>query len=172
MATQCPLPRYRRVRGITLQAARTTSLADRHVLLQSVAVTADHTAKRLTSANGESYESVWAPDLKQGASGVSRTSVVGSPGSDSTVGLGAAQRRLRRPTTSRRHEEAILKDIVELADQPTAGHLRRRDLRQRSELRTRASARRAPRLAPPRDRCGRPWWSMIGRCCSSSAWSH
>ena len=34
----------------------------------------------------------------------------------STVGLGAAQRRLRRPTTSRRHEEAILKDIVELAD--------------------------------------------------------
>jgi nucleotide-binding universal stress UspA family protein len=33
-----------------------------------------------------------------------------------TVGLGAAQRRLRRPTTSRRHEEAILKDIVELAD--------------------------------------------------------
>jgi len=115
MATQCPLPRYRQVRGITLQAARTTSLADRHVLLQSVAVTADHTAKRLTSANGESYESVWAPDLKQGASGVSRTSVVGSPGSDSTVGLGAAQRRLRRPTTSRRHEEAILKDIVELA---------------------------------------------------------
>jgi len=33
-----------------------------------------------------------------------------------TVGLGAAQRRLRRPTASRRHEEAILKDIVELAD--------------------------------------------------------
>jgi Kef-type K+ transport system membrane component KefB len=33
-----------------------------------------------------------------------------------TVGLGAAQRRLRRPTTSRRHEETILKDIVELAD--------------------------------------------------------
>jgi len=33
-----------------------------------------------------------------------------------TVGLGAAQRRLRGPTTSRRHEEAILKDIVELAD--------------------------------------------------------
>jgi nucleotide-binding universal stress UspA family protein len=33
-----------------------------------------------------------------------------------TVGLGAAQRRLRRPTMSRRHEEAILKDIVELAD--------------------------------------------------------
>jgi Kef-type K+ transport system membrane component KefB/nucleotide-binding universal stress UspA family protein len=33
-----------------------------------------------------------------------------------TVGLGAAQRRLRRPTMSRHHEEAILKDIVELAD--------------------------------------------------------
>jgi Kef-type K+ transport system membrane component KefB/nucleotide-binding universal stress UspA family protein len=33
-----------------------------------------------------------------------------------TVGLGAAQRRLRRPSMSRRHEEAILKDIVELAD--------------------------------------------------------
>ena len=33
-----------------------------------------------------------------------------------TVGLGAAQRRLRRPTTTRRHEEGILKDIVELAD--------------------------------------------------------
>jgi Kef-type K+ transport system membrane component KefB/nucleotide-binding universal stress UspA family protein len=33
-----------------------------------------------------------------------------------TVGLGAAQRRLRRPTMSRRHEEVILKDIVELAD--------------------------------------------------------
>ena len=33
-----------------------------------------------------------------------------------TVGLGAAQRRLRRPTASRRHEEGILKDIVELAD--------------------------------------------------------
>jgi len=33
-----------------------------------------------------------------------------------TVGLSSAQRRLRRPTTSRRHEEAILKDIVELAD--------------------------------------------------------
>lgn len=32
------------------------------------------------------------------------------------VGLGAAQRRLRRPTGSRRHEETILKDIVELAD--------------------------------------------------------
>jgi nucleotide-binding universal stress UspA family protein len=33
-----------------------------------------------------------------------------------TVGLGAAQRRLRRPTRSRHHEETILKDIVELAD--------------------------------------------------------
>jgi len=33
-----------------------------------------------------------------------------------TVGLGAAQRRLKRATMSRRHEEAILKDIVELAD--------------------------------------------------------
>jgi nucleotide-binding universal stress UspA family protein len=33
-----------------------------------------------------------------------------------TVGLGAAQRRLRRPTMSRRHEETILKDIVALAD--------------------------------------------------------
>ena len=33
-----------------------------------------------------------------------------------TVGLGAAQRRLRRPTGSRRREETILKDIVELAD--------------------------------------------------------
>jgi len=32
-----------------------------------------------------------------------------------TAGLGAAQRRLKRPTVSRRHEEAILKDIVELA---------------------------------------------------------
>ncbi len=34
----------------------------------------------------------------------------------STVGLGAAQRRLKRPTPTRRHEESILKDIVELAD--------------------------------------------------------
>ena len=34
----------------------------------------------------------------------------------STVGLGAAQRRLKRPTPTRRHEEAVLKDIVELAD--------------------------------------------------------
>jgi nucleotide-binding universal stress UspA family protein len=32
------------------------------------------------------------------------------------IGLGSPQRRLRRPTTSRRHEEAILKDIVELAN--------------------------------------------------------
>jgi Kef-type K+ transport system membrane component KefB/nucleotide-binding universal stress UspA family protein len=34
----------------------------------------------------------------------------------STTGLGAAQRRLRRPTRTHRHEEAVLKDIVELAD--------------------------------------------------------
>jgi nucleotide-binding universal stress UspA family protein len=34
----------------------------------------------------------------------------------STVGLGAAQRRLKRPTPTRRHEEAVLKDIVGLAD--------------------------------------------------------
>jgi nucleotide-binding universal stress UspA family protein len=34
----------------------------------------------------------------------------------STVGLGAAQRRLKRPTPTRRHEEAVLKEIVELAD--------------------------------------------------------
>jgi Kef-type K+ transport system membrane component KefB/nucleotide-binding universal stress UspA family protein len=34
----------------------------------------------------------------------------------STAGLGAGQRRLKRPTPTRRHEEAILKDIVELAD--------------------------------------------------------
>jgi len=33
-----------------------------------------------------------------------------------TVGLGAAQGRLKRPTISRRHEKAILKDIVELAN--------------------------------------------------------
>jgi len=33
-----------------------------------------------------------------------------------TVGLGAAERRLKRPTMSRRHEKAILKDIVELAN--------------------------------------------------------
>jgi len=33
-----------------------------------------------------------------------------------TVGLGAAQRRLKRPTPTRRHEEAVLKEIVELAD--------------------------------------------------------
>src|SRR5262245_5950342 len=33
-----------------------------------------------------------------------------------TVGLGAAQRRLRRQGASRRHEETILKEIVELAD--------------------------------------------------------
>jgi nucleotide-binding universal stress UspA family protein len=34
----------------------------------------------------------------------------------STVGLGAAQRRLKRPTPTHRHEEAVLKDVVELAD--------------------------------------------------------
>jgi Kef-type K+ transport system membrane component KefB/nucleotide-binding universal stress UspA family protein len=34
----------------------------------------------------------------------------------STVGLGSAQRRLKAPTTSRRHEESVLKDIVQLAD--------------------------------------------------------
>ncbi len=33
-----------------------------------------------------------------------------------TVGLGAAQRRLRRPTTTHHYEEAVLKDIAELAD--------------------------------------------------------
>jgi nucleotide-binding universal stress UspA family protein len=47
---------------------------------------------------------------RPGASAVTALYVMG------TVGLGAAQRRLRRPTMSRRHEEAILKDIVELAD--------------------------------------------------------
>ncbi|HZV20177.1 MAG TPA: cation:proton antiporter [Hyphomicrobiales bacterium] len=35
----------------------------------------------------------------------------------SRVGLGASQRRLRRPTASRYSEEAALKDIVQLADQ-------------------------------------------------------
>jgi nucleotide-binding universal stress UspA family protein len=34
----------------------------------------------------------------------------------STVGLGGAKRRLRRPTPSRRYEEAVLKEIVHLAD--------------------------------------------------------
>jgi nucleotide-binding universal stress UspA family protein len=34
----------------------------------------------------------------------------------STVGLGAAQRRLRRATPTHRHEESVLKEIVELAD--------------------------------------------------------
>jgi nucleotide-binding universal stress UspA family protein len=34
----------------------------------------------------------------------------------STVGLGAAQRRLKRPTATRRREEAVLKEIVDLAD--------------------------------------------------------
>ena len=33
-----------------------------------------------------------------------------------TVGLGAAQRRLRRPTSTHHYEEAVLKEIVELAD--------------------------------------------------------
>ncbi|MFB9263269.1 cation:proton antiporter [Bradyrhizobium erythrophlei] len=33
-----------------------------------------------------------------------------------TVGLGAAHRRRRRPTTTHHYEEAVLKDIVELAD--------------------------------------------------------
>jgi len=47
---------------------------------------------------------------RAGASAVTALYVMG------TVGLGAAQRRLRRPTRSRRHEETILKDIVELAD--------------------------------------------------------
>jgi nucleotide-binding universal stress UspA family protein len=32
------------------------------------------------------------------------------------VGLGAAQRRLKRPTATRRREEAVLKGIVDLAD--------------------------------------------------------
>jgi Kef-type K+ transport system membrane component KefB/nucleotide-binding universal stress UspA family protein len=47
---------------------------------------------------------------RAGASMVTALYVMG------TVGLGAAQRRLRRPTATRRHEEAILKDIVDLAD--------------------------------------------------------
>jgi Kef-type K+ transport system membrane component KefB/nucleotide-binding universal stress UspA family protein len=34
----------------------------------------------------------------------------------STVGLGAAQRRQQHPTPARRHEESVLKDIVNLAD--------------------------------------------------------
>jgi Kef-type K+ transport system membrane component KefB/nucleotide-binding universal stress UspA family protein len=34
----------------------------------------------------------------------------------STVGLGSAQRRLKGPTTSRHHEESVLKGIVHLAD--------------------------------------------------------
>ena len=33
-----------------------------------------------------------------------------------SIGMGAAQRRLKRPTATRRHEEAVLKDIVNLAD--------------------------------------------------------
>ena len=47
---------------------------------------------------------------RAGASAVTALYVMG------TVGLGAAQRRLRQPTRSRRHEETILKDIVALAD--------------------------------------------------------
>ena len=47
---------------------------------------------------------------RAGTSAVTALYVVG------IIGFGAAQRRLRRPTMSRRHEEAILKDIVELAD--------------------------------------------------------
>jgi len=47
---------------------------------------------------------------RAGTSAVTALYVIG------TVRLGAAQRRLKRPTMSRRHEEAILKDIVELAD--------------------------------------------------------
>jgi nucleotide-binding universal stress UspA family protein len=34
----------------------------------------------------------------------------------SAVGLGGAQRRLQRPSPSRRHEEAVLKEIVDLSD--------------------------------------------------------
>lgn len=34
----------------------------------------------------------------------------------STVGLGAAQRRLKHPTRTRSHEEGVLKEIVDLAD--------------------------------------------------------
>jgi nucleotide-binding universal stress UspA family protein len=33
-----------------------------------------------------------------------------------TAGLGGAQRRLRRPTSTHHYEEAVLKEIVELAD--------------------------------------------------------
>ena len=47
---------------------------------------------------------------RAGTSAVTALYVMGA------VGLGAAQRRLKRPTMSRRHEEAILKDIVELAE--------------------------------------------------------
>ncbi len=45
----------------------------------------------------------------------------------STVGLGAAQRRLKRPTPTHRHEELVLRDIVELADR--YGHSIRTALR-------------------------------------------
>jgi nucleotide-binding universal stress UspA family protein len=47
---------------------------------------------------------------RAGSSAVTALYVMG------TVGLGAAQRRLKRATMSRRHEETILKDVVELAD--------------------------------------------------------
>jgi Kef-type K+ transport system membrane component KefB/nucleotide-binding universal stress UspA family protein len=45
----------------------------------------------------------------------------------STVGLGSAQRRLKRATPTHRHEESVLKEIVELADR--SGHLIRTALR-------------------------------------------
>jgi Kef-type K+ transport system membrane component KefB/nucleotide-binding universal stress UspA family protein len=45
----------------------------------------------------------------------------------STVGLGAAQRRLKRATPTHRHEESVLKEIVELADR--SGHSIRTALR-------------------------------------------
>jgi len=47
---------------------------------------------------------------RAGSSAVTALYVMG------TVVLGAAQRRLKRATMSRRHEETILKDVVELAD--------------------------------------------------------
>ena len=45
----------------------------------------------------------------------------------STVGLGSAQRRLKRATPTHRHEETVLKEIVELADR--SGHSIRSALR-------------------------------------------
>lgn len=45
----------------------------------------------------------------------------------STVGLGSAQRRLKRATPTHRHEESVLKEIVELADR--SGHSIRTALR-------------------------------------------